>query len=203
MPHSSVISERSSSSNSSRLMSWVSLVRTGNQSYNTEWGTAQPTDVSLVHLPRGSPKRQVTAPKGGTWSPPVPMQGVTNRQGKFWAHAKRQSSWCGSGRGGSRLSCCPRLGAVHPVAKQEAVPGRPSCSELRLCQRNASQGQGRCQGQFTHGEWEELRGDSVGCLESGAPYLIPAAAKPKALAEAAPQPQRSPPTPQPRETHAA
>lgn len=28
MPHSSVISERSSSSNSSRLMSWVSLVRT-------------------------------------------------------------------------------------------------------------------------------------------------------------------------------
>lgn len=34
MPHSSVISERSSSSNSSRLMSWVSLVGTGSQSYN-------------------------------------------------------------------------------------------------------------------------------------------------------------------------
>lgn len=35
MPHSSVISERSSSSNSSRLMSWVSLVGTRSQSYHS------------------------------------------------------------------------------------------------------------------------------------------------------------------------
>lgn len=134
----------------------------------------------------------------------MPMQGVTNRQGKSFGLMPKAVfpvwQW-------KRLQVVPaplpRLGAVHPGAKQEAVPGRPSCSEPRLCQRNASQGQGRCQGQFTHGEWEELRGDSVGCLESGAPYLIPAATKLKALAEAAPQPQKSLPSPQPRETHAA
>lgn len=57
MPHSSVISERSSSSNSSRLMSWVSLVGTRSQSYHSGdcWRWAKDPDASLVPLPRGGP----------------------------------------------------------------------------------------------------------------------------------------------------
>lgn len=133
------------------------------------WRTAQPTDGLPSPSPKGQPlKGRPQPPEDGTWGAPVPVQGINNRQGKeFGDHAKRQPSWSGSGRRGSRLLLLLPAAVVHPVTKHEAVPGRPSWSEPPVCQRNASQGQVRCQGQFTHGEYRELRRDSVGCLESG------------------------------------
>lgn len=48
MPHSSVISERSSSSNSSRLMSWVSLM--GTETKVTTQGAQAPTKPAGISL---------------------------------------------------------------------------------------------------------------------------------------------------------
>lgn len=119
---------------------------------------------------------------------------------ELWAHAKGSLPGVAVEGEAPGHPCSPRLGAVHPVAKLEAVPGRPSCLEPQLCQRNASQGQGRCQGQFTRGECEEWRRDSEGCPEWGLPVQSLQQQHPRRW-QSRSRPQRGAPFPQPRKTH--
>lgn len=170
---------------------------TGSQSYNPG-GPLSPRMSPQYILQGAAPRRQIPAPGGWDLECTGANARGNDRQGKSSGLRPKGSLPGGAVEGEAPgYPCSSRLGAVHPVAKPEALPGRPSCSEPQLCQRNASQGQGRCQSQFTRGEGEELRRDSEGCPESGAPCPIPAATKPQALAEATPQPQRSAPFPQP------
>lgn len=98
----------------------------------------------------------------------MPVQGVMNRQGKsLGLMSKGRPPRVAVEGEAPGYPSSSQLGVVHPAAHQEAMPRRPSWSEPWLCQRNGSQGQGRCQGQFTRGRGRELRRDSKGCLEGG------------------------------------